>query len=141
MGVREFIGRPDRGFEGLKVARHPASVASGEVLFWFGDLERGVCSSIGRRDRGFGSLKWLGILPRWLRGRFCFGFGYLERVVCSSIGHRDRGFEGLKWLGSCLGGESGRQFDGCPGLWGKLKDGLKNSDSHRPKFDGCPGFP
>jgi len=47
MGVREFIGRPDRGFEGLKVARHPASVASGEVLFWFGDLERGVCSSIG----------------------------------------------------------------------------------------------
>jgi len=68
------------------VARHPASVASGEVLFCFGDL---------------------------------------ERVVCSSIGHRDRGFEGLKWLGSCLGGESGRQFDGCPGLWGKLKDGLK----------------
>ena len=74
-GVCSSIGHPDRGFESLKGARHPASVASGEFLVSFGDLKRGVCSSIGHRDRGFESLKWLGILPRWLRGRFCFGLG------------------------------------------------------------------
>jgi len=45
--VCSSIGRPDRGFESLKVARHRASVASGEFLVWFGDLERVVCSSIG----------------------------------------------------------------------------------------------
>jgi len=59
----------------LMAVQVSASVASGDVLFWFGDLERVVCSSIGRPDRGFESLKWLGILPRWLRERFCFGLG------------------------------------------------------------------
>jgi len=63
--VCSSIGHPDRGFEGLKVARHPASVASGQQMFLFGDLERGVCSSIGRRDRGFEGLKVARLLPRW----------------------------------------------------------------------------
>jgi len=96
-GVCSSIGHRDRGFESLKVARHPASVASGwnfgslgdfvfcgemasgELVVLFGGLERGVCSSIGHRDRGFGSLKWLGILPRWLRGSCGFVWGIRAR--------------------------------------------------------------
>ena len=64
-GVCSSIGHPDRGFESLKVARHPASGASLAFLVSFGDLERGVCSSIDPPDRGFESLKVARLLPRW----------------------------------------------------------------------------